>query len=65
MAGVSIRLAGSFGVLRAVDMPPVEVEIGGAGAPVRCSDAAFAAVAAAVWLATGSATDWPTGARLV
>jgi aerobic-type carbon monoxide dehydrogenase small subunit (CoxS/CutS family) len=55
----------SFGVLRATEMPPVDVEIDpGGGPPVRCSDAAFAAVAAATWVATGCAQDWPTGARL-
>ncbi len=55
----------SFGVLRATEMPPVDVEIAGAaGPPVRCSDAVFAAVAAATWVATGCAQDWPTGARL-
>jgi aerobic-type carbon monoxide dehydrogenase small subunit (CoxS/CutS family) len=55
----------SFGVLRAVDMPPVQVEVEeGAGPPVRGSDAVFAAVAAAAWLHLGCPTDWPTGARL-
>src|SRR5262249_27826692 len=40
----------SFGILRAVDMPPVAIEIeAGDGAPVNGSDAVFAAVAAAAW----------------
>jgi xanthine dehydrogenase small subunit len=54
----------SFGVLRAVDMPPVEVEVTpSSGPPVRASDAAFAAVAAAAWLHVGCPSDWPTGHR--
>ena len=52
----------SFGVLRAVDTPPIEVEIEpDDGPPVNGSDAAFAAVAAATWLAQGRPTEWPTG----
>lgn len=58
----------SFGILRAVDMPPVEVTIdpaGRDGPPVNGSDAVFAAVAAAAWLAhDGRPTAWPTGTRL-
>jgi hypothetical protein len=62
----------SFGVLRAVDMPPVTVSVddGGEGhevgldAPVNGSDAVFAAVAAAAWLAQGTPPAWPTGARM-
>ncbi|HEX6425951.1 MAG TPA: 2Fe-2S iron-sulfur cluster-binding protein [Acidimicrobiales bacterium] len=55
----------SFGVLRAVDMPPVDVTADeGDGQPVNGSDAVFAAVAAAAWLAQGCPPDWPTGARL-
>lgn len=53
----------SFGVLRAKDMPPVHVEIDPAGAgetPVRGSDAVFAAVAAATWIAQGLPERWPT-----
>ena len=51
----------SFGVLRAIDTPPVEVEIDPApGPPVNGSDAVFAAVAAAVWLHQGAPTDLPT-----
>jgi aerobic-type carbon monoxide dehydrogenase small subunit (CoxS/CutS family) len=54
----------SFGILRAVDMPPVEIEIDaapGGGPPVNASDAVFAAVAAAAWRAQGCPPDWPTG----
>ena len=53
----------SFGILRAVDTPPVTVAVeqGGAGPPVNGSDAVFAAVAAATWLAQGCPPAWPTG----
>jgi aerobic-type carbon monoxide dehydrogenase small subunit (CoxS/CutS family) len=52
----------SFGILRAADTPPVEVEIEPeTGPPVNASDAAFAAVAAAVWLDRGRPGIWPTG----
>jgi len=54
----------SFGIVRAVDMPAVEVEVEPADAaaePVRVSDAAFAAVAGATWVAQGCPVDWPTG----
>ncbi|HYI62526.1 MAG TPA: 2Fe-2S iron-sulfur cluster-binding protein [Acidimicrobiales bacterium] len=53
----------SFGILRALDMPRVEVEVEGddAGEPVNVSDAVFAATAAAAWLAAGTPTDLPTG----
>ncbi|HEV3353640.1 MAG TPA: 2Fe-2S iron-sulfur cluster-binding protein [Acidimicrobiales bacterium] len=51
----------SFGILRARDMPPVEVEIDrGGGEPVNGSDAVFAAVAAAAWIGEGCTQDWPT-----
>jgi xanthine dehydrogenase small subunit len=56
----------SFGVLRAADMPAVQVHIdrpepGAPGAsPVNGSDAVFAAVAAAVWLHQGCPPVWPT-----
>jgi len=51
----------SFGILRARDMPAVEVEIDhGGGEPVNGSDAVFAAVAAAAWIGEGCAQDWPT-----
>ena len=53
----------SFGVLRAGDMPPVEVRlVEDDGEPVNGSDAVFAATAAAAWGASGWVTDWPTGA---
>ncbi len=52
----------SFGILRAVDTPPIRVSIEpDDGPPVNGSDAVFAAVAAAVWLAGGCAPVWPTG----
>ncbi len=56
----------SFGVLRAVDTPPITVTLDpeGAGPPVNGSDAVFAAVAAAAWLAQGCPQEWPTGSRL-
>jgi CO/xanthine dehydrogenase Mo-binding subunit len=51
----------SFGVLRAVDTPPIDVVAEpGDGPPVNASDAVFAAVAAATWIAQGLPTDWPT-----
>lgn len=54
----------SFGVLRSRDMPAVEVVLHEDTAdPVNGSDAVFAAVAAAVWMADGCATDWPTGVQ--
>ncbi|MBW3669789.1 MAG: hypothetical protein KY443_11325, partial [Actinobacteria bacterium] len=50
----------SFGILRARDMPEVDVEIeSGAGPAVNGSDAVFAAVAAAAWLAEDLRPDWP------
>ncbi|MCU1452260.1 MAG: putative oxidoreductase [Acidimicrobiales bacterium] len=55
----------SFGVLRAIDMPPVDVEIeADSGPPVNGSDAVFAAVAAATWIGQGCPQDWPTGGPL-
>lgn len=51
----------SWGILRAVDTPPVEVTIAdGGGPPVNGSDAAFAAVAAAAWVAQGCPPTLPT-----
>jgi hypothetical protein len=45
-----------------VDTPTIEVEIRPSeGDPINGSDAVFAAVAAAGWLATGRAQDWPVG----
>ena len=54
----------SFGVLRAADTPPIEVEIDGSagGEPINGSDAVFAAVALAVWRARGFPSAWPMGA---
>jgi xanthine dehydrogenase small subunit len=50
----------SWGILRARDTPPVEVRIAaGDGAPVNGSDAVFAAVAAATWIALGLPARWP------
>jgi xanthine dehydrogenase small subunit len=50
----------SFGVLRAVDTPPISVEIEPSdGDPVNGSDAVFAAVAAAAWARSGWAPAWP------
>ena len=52
----------SFGVLRAVDTPPIEVTIEpDDGPPVNGSDAVFAAVALAAWRRSGFAPAWPTG----
>ena len=54
----------SFGVPRAKDTPRLAVTVapaaGDRGPAVRVSDAAFAAVAAAVWLAQGLPSRWPT-----
>jgi xanthine dehydrogenase small subunit len=50
----------SFGVLRAVDTPPIHVEIEPADEqPVNGSDAVFAAVAAAAWRHAGYPPHWP------
>lgn len=55
----------SFGVLRALDTPPITVEIEpDERPPLNGSDAVFVAVAAATWIAQGTPTDWPTGLRL-
>ncbi len=53
----------SFGIIRAKDMPPTTVTIEPVDRgtpPVACSDAVFAAVAAATWLAQGLPPRWPT-----
>ncbi len=51
----------SFGVLRAVDTPPIEIDIVDSdAAPVNGSDAVFAAVAVAAWHRSGWARRWPT-----
>jgi aerobic-type carbon monoxide dehydrogenase small subunit (CoxS/CutS family) len=52
----------SFGIVRAVDMPAVEVTIHPSDdPPINGSDAVFAAVAAATWLTRGLAPVWPVG----
>jgi CO/xanthine dehydrogenase Mo-binding subunit len=52
----------SFGVLRAVDTPLITVEIDRDGSlPRNGSDAVFAAVAAAAWVAQGCPPTFPTG----
>ncbi|MDH3294201.1 MAG: 2Fe-2S iron-sulfur cluster-binding protein, partial [Acidimicrobiia bacterium] len=59
----------SFGVLRAIDTPRIEVELddggvdggGPGGEPVNGSDAVFAAVAAAGWRTLGCPRDLPAG----
>jgi xanthine dehydrogenase small subunit len=55
----------SFGIPRAIDTPPIEIEIDTSAAelarpPVAVGDAVFAAVAAAVWQTQGHPADWPT-----
>jgi xanthine dehydrogenase small subunit len=51
----------SFGILRAKDTPQIDVRIElQTGPPVPGSDAVFAAVAAATWIAQGLDQDWPT-----
>lgn len=55
----------SFGVLRAVDTPPISVEIEPDGSePRNGSDAVFAAVAAAAWVAQGCPPTLPSGRML-
>lgn len=51
----------SFGILRARDMPHVEVEIDRTDdrSPRNGSDAVFAAVATAAWLQRGLPSEWP------
>jgi hypothetical protein len=59
-ADLTIR---SFGVLRAVDTPAIEIEIVESdGPPVNASDAVFAAVAVAAWSTDGWSPSWPTRA---
>lgn len=69
--GIAVDAAGiptdltirSFGVLRARDTPPIAVSVEAARPgerPRRVSDAVFAAVAAATWLAQGLPSRWPT-----
>ena len=55
----------SFGILRAVATPPITVDIDHDAAPPRNgSDAVFAAVAAAAWVAQGCPPTFPTGRTL-
>jgi xanthine dehydrogenase small subunit len=51
----------SFGVVRAVDTPPIAVTINQAAGrpPINGSDAVFAAVLAAVWAQRGLPARWP------
>jgi CO/xanthine dehydrogenase Mo-binding subunit len=54
----------SFGVLRAIDTPPITVEIEDDGTePRNGSDAVFAAVAAATWVVQGCPPSFPTGRK--
>ena len=51
----------SFGILRAVDTPTIDVTLEPSdGEPVNASDAAMAAVAAAAWLQAALPSSWPT-----
>ena len=51
----------SFGVVRALDTPTIKIDVLVDERPaVNGSDAVMAAVAAAVWLADGTPTRWPT-----
>ena len=53
----------SFGILRAVDTPRIDVVLDEAdGPPVAAGDAVFAAVAAAAWRSAGFPGLWPVGA---
>lgn len=54
----------SFGVLRSIDMPVVDIELVSGGPPVNGSDAVVGAVALAVWRQQGLAPRWPTGVAL-
>ncbi len=53
----------SFGIVKALDMPQVEVDIDITDdrAPMNGSDGVFVAVAAAGWRASGYQQDWPVG----
>ncbi|MCY4493198.1 MAG: 2Fe-2S iron-sulfur cluster-binding protein [Acidimicrobiaceae bacterium] len=54
----------SFGVLRAIDTPRIDVTVEpSTDDPVNGSDAVFAAVAAAVWLDRGCPQQWPIRER--
>jgi len=53
----------SFGILRAIETPPIEVIVESeAGPAVATSDAVFAAVAAAAWRSRGFPESWPATA---
>jgi len=55
----------SFGILRAVDTPPIVIAVEPSDAPpVNASDAVFASVAAAVWLHQGRPGALPSGRML-
>ena len=61
VADLTVR---SFGVVGAARTPPVKVRIiPSDGEPVNGSDAVFAAVAGATWLARGCPPVWPTDRR--
>ena len=52
----------SFGIVRAGEMPEVNVEIEpDKGDPINGSDAVFTAVAAATWIHKGTLPEWPIG----
>lgn len=54
----------SFGVLRAVDTPVIDVRVVPDDSPaVNGSDAVFAAVALAAWRSAGFPPHWPTSSR--
>jgi CO/xanthine dehydrogenase Mo-binding subunit len=53
----------SFGILRAIDTPAIDVRIEPSDQPpVNGSDAVFAAVASAAWRAEGFLAGWPAKA---
>jgi len=52
----------SFGILRAVDTPPIQVTISdGTGPAVAVSESVMAAVATAAWARAGWVDSWPVG----
>ena len=52
----------SFGIVGSAQMPAVCIDVVDDGTePANGSDAVFAAVAAAVWMARGTPPTWPTG----
>lgn len=56
----------SFGIVRPADMPEVIVDLVDDPRPpvARSSDAVFAAVAAATWIALGMPDRWPAGGKI-